>query len=285
MPGKRSVYNSTKRNTHTDSSQILSRNEDAKLEIEEIVQALTMAYEPPTLADLSVLTQIDDIQGLTELVRKCSPILQIGDSNEHQGQVIFTNPEFGKRLFVISHGQTELSNPQMRRYHGLLALRCFKYIKTWYKLTKAPARFANVAASLVRASSTKQRFSNENNLIDFDDDVEQDDMAVAQISSPDCSYPIKYLFRHLSEGFPDVAQELCEDDPDFWGRTSRLRNAWLKDFQVLTNDLKDLKTSGISALHVAAGIGAKELVSILVKRNGPSALSWTSNEGMTPVSN
>jgi hypothetical protein len=99
-----------------------------------------------------------------------------------------------------------------------------------------------------------------------------------------CPYPIEYLFRHLGEGFPDVAQELCDDDPNFWGLSSGLRNAWLKEFQLLTPDLKDLKTSGMSALNVAAGIGAKELVTLLVNRNGLSALSWTSDYGMTAVS-
>jgi hypothetical protein len=31
------------------------------LEIEELIQALTVAYEPPTLAELAVLTQVDDL--------------------------------------------------------------------------------------------------------------------------------------------------------------------------------------------------------------------------------
>lgn len=253
------------------------------MEIEEILQSLTIAYEPPTLPDLSVLTQIDDSARLVELVQKCSPILQIGELGEHQGKVVFSNAEFQRRLFMVCHGEQEQSSPQKKRYHGLMALRCFKYIKTWYKITKKPARLANIAASLIRSPSTSRRV-NGDNLIDLDDDIELGEPLSPQLPSPDCAYPIKYLFKHLSEAFPDVAQELCEDDPGFWGQASSLRDAWLKDYQVLTNDLKDLNTNGISALHVAAGIGANELMSVLVSRNGHQSLGWTSDEGMTAVS-
>ena len=245
------------------------------------MQALTISYEPPTLADLAVLAHLEDIPRLTELVRKCSPILQIPESGEQQGKVVFSNPEFGERLSIICHGPS--SNPQKKRYHGLMALRCFKYIKNWYKITSAPGRFAQVAASLVRSTPANPSFDDEANLIDLDDDGDHINTASTAYSTPDCPYSIKYLFRHLSEGFPDVAQELCDDDPDFWGLASRLRNAWLKDFQLLTTDLKDVDTDGMSALHVAAGIGAKELVSILVNNNGASSLSWTNDTGMTAV--
>ena len=93
-------------------------------------------------------------------------------------------------------------------------------------------------------------FSDSVDLIDLDDDLEDEEIQPLSSSNPECTYPIKYLFRHLSEGFPDAAQELFEDDPDFWGQTSRLRDAWLKDFQIMTTDLKDLNTNGVSALHV-----------------------------------
>ena len=256
------------------------------MEIEELLQALTIAYETPTLADLAVLTQIDDLQRLRELVRRCSPILQSGESGEHKDKVIFASPEFGQRLSTISHGQLDLFSPQKKRYHGLMALRCFKYLKSSYKFTDTQGFSSEVPTSLVRPSTITAQVVDDANVLvltNEDDEPDDADTAASQASTLNCFYPIKYLFRHLSEGFPDVAQELCEDDPGFWDLESGLRNGWLKDFQTLTTDLKDLNTSGMSALHVAAGIGANQLVSILVSRSGKSALSWTSDDGMTAV--
>jgi hypothetical protein len=130
----------------------LSHNEDAKLEIEEVLQALTIADEHPTLADLAVLTQTDE-QQLTSLIQRCAPILHLGDSGEHQGKVICTNPEFGKRLSVVAHGHSDTSTTQKRRYHGLMALRCFKHIKT--SLKPARGRLAKVASMLLPSSRKK----------------------------------------------------------------------------------------------------------------------------------
>lgn len=253
------------------------------------MQALTIAFEPPTLSDLAVLAQMEDLQMLTDLVQRCYPILEISDYGENQGKVIFKHEEFKKRLSFTSHDDLGYQGSQRRQYHGLVALRCFKYIKSWYKNTAPPARLANVAASLIRSPSTSRAIRDETSLIDLDDDADEVvGSPVASISSSEspggCSYPIKYLFKHLGEGFPDAAQELCEDDPDFWGKESGLRNAWLNDFRVLNTDLRSLNVNGLSALHVAAGIGANELVTVLVTRYGRAALSWRSGDGMTAVS-
>lgn len=230
-----------------------------------------------------VLANISERNRLIDLVKKCSPILQIGDSGEYQGRVTFTNSEFRRRLFVVCHGIRDQSSSQQKGYHELVALRCYTYIKSWYRTTKKPTRLANVAASLLRAPSTRQS-TNKDSLIDLDDGIDIEETISPQISSPDRVYPIKFLFRHLSEASQDAARALCDEDPGFWGQTSSLRDAWLKDFQILTNDLKNLSTDGFSALHVAAGIGANELVTELVNRHGHQSLSWTSDEGLTAVS-
>ncbi|KAK5125182.1 hypothetical protein LTR85_000858 [Meristemomyces frigidus] len=268
----------------------LSRNEDARLEIEELLQVMTIAYEPPTLAELAALTQNNDQRRMADLVRRCSPIFRFGTTGDQQEKVLFTNAQFKERLSIVAHGHED---HQKRQYHGLMALRCFTYIKSFYgsdSPTMGPDTLPNLG-SVVTA-----RVVDDPNVIvvtDRDDELDEADTASSQALSLSCSYPIKYLIKHLGEGFPDVAQELCDDDPDFWGQDSSLRDAWLGDFRRTTNDLKNLNTVGMSALHVAAGIGATELgdmyppslrpVSILVARNGMSALSWTNEEGMTAL--
>ncbi|KAK1037031.1 hypothetical protein LTS16_013164 [Friedmanniomyces endolithicus] len=254
---------------------ILSRNEDLTLEIDELLQTLTIAYEPPTLADLAVLTEIEDIQQLTELVRKCSPVLQIGEVSEDRNKVIFGHPEFRDHLVTLYHGESE----QRKRYHGSMAWRCFKYIEKSY------GHGRNGDAKGMRSSALTERIIDDSNvLVMANEDEEPDDAGTrGHASALSRTYPIKYLYRHLSEGFPDVARELFDDDRDFWGRDESIRSEWLRDFQTLTTDLRDLNTSGMSALHVAAAIGANELVTVLIDKNGQAALSWTNGDGMTAL--
>jgi hypothetical protein len=123
-------------------------------------------------------------------------------------------------------------------------------------------------------------------VVSQDDDVSQMvDSPISATATLKGSYPVKYLFQHLSEGFPDAVQELFEDDPGFWGGSSAIRDRWLEDFRVLSTNFKELNTRGMSTLHVAAGIGANDLVSILIDKNGKASSSWTNTDGMTAVSN
>jgi len=86
------------------------------------MQALTVAYEPPTLAELAVLTQIDDLQRLTDLVQKCAPVLHIRSDDK----VAFTELEFKERLSEVFFGHANYPSTARKRYQGLMALRCFK---------------------------------------------------------------------------------------------------------------------------------------------------------------
>ncbi|KAK5115752.1 hypothetical protein LTR62_000841 [Meristemomyces frigidus] len=262
-------------------SMILARNEQSRVEVEELLQVVTIAYEPLTLSDLVALLEITDLERLKALIRSCSPVLQIGDTGDAMERVIFGNSEFKEQLAEVAHGHGGSSSPQRKQYHGMMALRCFTYLKTHaHDLDQNPDLPSRRFATL------RRRTTDDTNVVvvtNEDDELEDTDLNSPRKSTPVCSYSIKYLIKHLGEGFPDVAHELCDDDPDFWGHESKLRDSWLADFRKLTTDLKDVDTSGMSALHIAAGIGANELVSILVDRNGKAALTWTNDQGMTAL--
>jgi hypothetical protein len=257
------------------------------LEIEELIQTLTVAYEPPTLTELAVLTQIDDLQRLSALVQDCSPIVQIGLDNK----VTFTELEFKNRLSYMFFGHPDSASVARKRYNGLMALRCFKCIRSVYDMPEghdreyelpADERFGNPASPTPVTASLVG--DGEVLVVAQDDDVSRmTDQSIPAASMIKCFYPVRYLFQHLSEGFPDAVQELFEDDPDFWGGNSIARNGWLEDFRSLTTNFKELNTHGMSTLHVAAGIGANDLVSILIDRNGEDSSSWTNIDGMTAV--
>jgi hypothetical protein len=249
---------------------------------------LTVAYEPPSLAELAVLTQIDDFKRLSDLVQKCSPILQIRPDDK----IVFTEPEFRERLSELFFGHSTSPGAARKRYHSLMALRCFRYIKTSYAVpTEHDFRSETIidvrSANPTAPTSISVSLINDDEvlLVAPDDDMSRiADSSISTASMLKCAYPIRYLFEHLSQGFPDAVQELFEDDPDFWGGHSTTRDRWLEDFQLLTTNFKELNTSGMSTLHVAAGIGANDLVSILMDRNGKQSCSWTNTDGMTAVS-
>jgi hypothetical protein len=257
------------------------------LEHEELIQALTVAYEPLSLAELAVLTQIDDVKRLSDLVQKCSPILQIRPDDK----IAFTEPEFRERLSDVFFGHSDPPSAARKRYHSLMALRCFRYIKTSYAIPAEEDSISETIVDVQGGSSTSSTTitaslinDNEVLLVAPDEDVSRiADSSILSASMLKCAYPVRYLFEHLSEGFPDAVQELFEDDPDFWGGHSTTRGRWLKDFQSLTTNFKDLNTSGMSTLHVAAGVGANDLVSLLIDRNGKESSSWTNTDGMTAV--
>lgn len=253
------------------------------------MQALVIAYEPPTLAELAVLTQINDLQTLSLLVKNCSPVVQIAPDD----RVTFAERNFQARLSEVFFGHAELSSATKKRYHGLMALRCFRYIKEFYSVSDDDDHTSETSDE-VRHSGPRPSVPVTASLADNglvlvvaqDDDVSQlPDSTVPTSPTPRCSYPIRYLFKHLSEAFPDAVQELFDDDLDFWGGQSSIREKWLQDFSTLTTNWKDIKTSGMSTLHVAAGMGANDLVSILIDKNGEVSSSLTNADGMTAVSN
>ena len=272
-------------NAHiADHLQILDQDEDAALEIEELMYALAIAYESLTMADLAVLTQIDDLQRLTDLVRRCSPVLRLDETCD---RIVFTHPNFKEILFALFYSSADSTNSIKRRYHGLMALRCFKHIKSFDLSAKTPEptfeTFVDATSANVPPSATLASDGKLSTLAQEEEDSRETYAIATTPPKIDCDYPTRYLFRHLSEAFPDAVQDLCEDDPAFWTEQSVLRDGWLKDFQKLTNDLKDFKTDGMSTLHVAAGTGANDLTSILVNRC--KALSSQKNaDGMTAVS-
>jgi hypothetical protein len=266
-----------------DHSQILGQDEDVALEIEELMHALTISYESLTMADLAVLTQIDDLQCLSDLVRRCSPVLRLDETSE---KIIFTHPNFKERLFTLFYGNADPANSNRRRYHGLMALRCFKHIKTIGLAAKISdpmsVSFVNTTSANFPTSATLASDKRLSILAQEEHDSRETYAIASAEPNLTCDYPTQYLFRHLSEAFPDAVQDLCEDDPEFWTGQSVVREAWLKGFQKLTSDLKDFKTDGMSTLHVAAGMGANDLASILVTRC-KALSSWKNVDGMTAV--
>ncbi|KAK3669911.1 hypothetical protein LTR78_010222 [Recurvomyces mirabilis] len=267
----------------SETFMILTQDEEIRLKIEQLLQVMTIVYEPPTLCELSVLMAVEDLHELAALVKRCSPVLRFADTSAEKDKVAFGHTAFRERLFVEADGHEGSMSPRIREYHGRMALLCFEYIQTRYgssDLEEGPE-----AAPHRRPAMTTRATDDASVLVVTNEDDEFDDGDEGSLltSSHACSYPIKYLIRHLGEGSPDAAQTLCEDDPDFWGFRSSLRDTWLTDFRTLTTDLKDIDTSGMSALHIAAGIGANELVSMLVDRNGATALAWTNPQGLTAL--
>lgn len=255
-----------------------------------MVQSVIIAYEPPTLSELCVLTGIDEPDRLADLVSKSAPILRLERSGPRAGRVTFSHPEFAAHLLDKLHGQSEQGISHRQQYHGLIAIRCFEWMKTFYS-THSGGRFrSDEPMALQRSLTVSARLSRNADVLDVRNDDEdpdqhdQHDENLPSTSPHECLYPIKYMMHHLGGSFPDAVDELFRDEPDFWRGVSVLRDAWLRDLAVLTSEMKTFNVNGMSALHIAAGIEAAELVSVLVSKCGKEALSWTSDDGITAVS-
>lgn len=234
---------------------------------------------------------VDDPQHLRKLVDKCSPVLRIGHAEKNKDKVVFSHREFAAHLKTKLHGDDDQYGSQAKQYHGLLAIRCFKYINSLQR-KHGSKRFPSAQTTeLKRSQTVSARLTDEAEVLVVSNEEEEEMSDGAATAAPtmswhDCLYPIKYMMHHLSEGFPDVVDELFQEDPEFWNGSaaSPLREAWLKSFQYLTAELKGLNTSGMSPLHVAAGIEAADLVAVLVGKCGVQALTWASDDGLTAVS-
>lgn len=275
-----------------DTDQILSGNSEVRLEIEKMMNALTIAYEAPSLPELAILTSLDDVDKLQRLIRICEPIIRVETSGEQRGSVTFSHSRFLERLRDTALGGQVRIGAQKRQYHGVVALRWFQHMQTTNFSSTTEDNTSDAPAGLKR-SSTVARRSNEDATVFIvatdEDDAGKGEEIPHPRSNSICSYPNKYLFRHLNEAFPDASEEVRDQDPAFWSLDSALDYRWLKKFQDLIPDFRGLadiglSVRGMSALHVVAITGGAELVSVLLERKGKTTVARTSNDGMTPVS-
>lgn len=277
-------------------------------DIKEMLRCLVVTYEDPTLQELAVLTGLapDELGAdeLRELIGKCPSFLVL-EGKDIEAKVCFKNDLLKPHLLCNVDKLLGLSEDEMKWQHGELALRSFEHLVERFDVDDPHAAEGEGDAASTEDTkggaeeSGKTEDENDDDESqdenekgeDDDDDEDEDDN---DDSKDSCTlaekpaitalpYTVKNWLHHASKATPELAEDISHFE-SFWKARSRIRLHWLKQYDYLTNAFLQLKCDEkLTALHVAASIGYKQLVSSLIKNGYEAELnvcdSWANTVG------
>ncbi|KAI0201255.1 ankyrin repeat-containing domain protein [Astrocystis sublimbata] len=287
--------------------EVFKANAKEAEEIKEMLRALVLTYENPSIAELVILaglrTTEEEKTYLQELVDKCKPLLSTKSET-----IGFMNSVVKDHLLDNSKDLLGLSKEETKWQNGVLALRSFSHLKELYgSLPPEPLEEpegndetaedatkendaedqdddANngIETGTVRQSEHESEVEadddeNENEDEDEEDDEdeeeeeeeeEDEDDAESVINYVALPYMIKYWLRHASKATLDIAEDLSLE-VDFWKAGSFIRRKWLEEYCHLVPTFDDFDRTTLTGLHVAASLGFKPLVAALIRNSDP----------------
>jgi hypothetical protein len=260
-------------------------------DIKEMLRCLVMTYEDPTLQELAVLAGLaPDEPGadeLRELIAKCPSFLVL-EGEDVNTKVCFKSDILKPHLLRNIHKLLGLSEDEMKWQHGELALRSFEHLVEKFDVEDEPAATEEAEAATTEdteggaeetGKSEDEEEGDENEEEDSDEDDEDDEEVSDEDEDEDDSsttfaeepaitalpYTVKHWLHHASKATPELAEDISHFE-SFWKSKSRIRLHWLKHYDYLTNAFCYLQCDDqLTALHVAASLGYKQLVSSLIK--------------------
>ncbi|KAK3688801.1 ankyrin repeat-containing domain protein [Podospora appendiculata] len=112
--------------------QIFDSNAEDIDEIKEMLRTLVLTYEDPTIEELGVLAGLcandEEKEKLKQLVKKCKPLLTIGQTSKMENKVSFLNVAVKAHLLENGKKLLGLSKEATKWQHGVLALRSFSHL-------------------------------------------------------------------------------------------------------------------------------------------------------------
>lgn len=282
--------------------QTFNSNADRAEDIKEMLRALVLTYEDPTLAELAVLAGLPpDEHGseeLRELVAKCASFLMI---NGKTPKVSFKNSILKPHLVAHADKLLGLSPEEIKWQHGELALRSFMHLVDRFNVPESedkPDTQARVDGNGEEPEDdesdkepdnedAEEEDEDQGDEEEYDSDEEESDDGIQEPKITALPYMVKHWLHHASKATVEMAEDLSHET-DFWSKKSVIRQRWLAQYDYLTNafeEFDDRDTSGLTGLHVAAAFGFKQLVTALMKNGHEDELSVSIEPEMnTPVS-
>ncbi|KAK3323976.1 hypothetical protein B0T19DRAFT_427410 [Cercophora scortea] len=269
-------------------------------EVKEILRVLLLTFEPVTLDELAVLSDIssDDVK---RLVCKCRPLLGIA-----RDKVTFAvENKVKEHLKTNFLEQLRISNVEIQWQHGILASRCFQYIIHTFDVddkqprcletgipgelleggspahehTTDDSEAKNEPAGSKEFSDDEDRNFDKFSFVDEEEYESEGDFYVdtdteASEDNPFnldnkalLQYPIKYWLDHAGEATPDYSERMISHDQEikFWSNNSLVRAKWVWAHENITKSTQGLVTAENSTgLHTAACLGSAGLVAALL---------------------
>lgn len=242
---------------------------------------------------------------LSRLVKLCKPLLTI-KPGKTENKICFMNiivkthlleKEYAKELLGLSEEETKWQ-------HGVLALRSLSHVMEAFNYPepeKTPVETQPEAVGdgeneggededMDQQNDAEEEDANANNNDDNeaedqeeeededeDDDVEYwDEESGEETPDPELDqeagqdnalpYAVKHWLHHASKATREIAEDLSLEK-EFWEPESIIRRRWLSEFERLTSTYKGYDIDTLTALHIAASIGFRQLVAALI-RNG-----------------
>jgi hypothetical protein len=228
---------------------------------------MALAFQPPSIKELSFLSGIMNEEEVLRLVEHCAPMLQV--KADLGGTVHFENEMLQHHLLLGSDKVFESSSPlhngdeetlEAQRYHGVLAWRCFAYVDDMFK-SRSGLNMASDAEGAIRPNES--------------------------LKSNGRPYLMKFCLRHAIKGKAELADDLVQNLKNFWMNPSLLRTFWLADnMPPLPSTFTDrVSFEGMTALHTAAAFGYDRLVTSLIPDDQSHEAKDVDRDADTPVNN
>ncbi|KAF6819564.1 multiple ankyrin repeats single kh domain-containing protein [Colletotrichum sojae] len=299
-------------------SQIFRANEKDADKIRELLRTLVLTFEEPTEDELVVLAGFPATEEgkaeLQDLVNKCRPLLMVKRSGKSENTIGFMDRVVKEHLLEKQTSKKTLgmSGDENKWQHGIIALRCLVHIKE--KLGFPPvdkptedSDDGDEGSGIHEDEDDGEQDDEEEQTDDHDDaseseeedsdddtdwDDDEDDMYNYHMEDDEIEeaqtlvglvlpYTVKHWLHHASKATLEIAEDLSDDD--FWQKESHIRYRWLLVFVYTTKVLAGFEAKHLTALHIAAAVGFKQLVSALIQNGHEDEINKRDQLDNTPL--
>lgn len=297
------------------SWQILFEPNDLDVEkIQEILRALVLTYEDPTESELEVLAGLassdHDKAELRRLLEMCKPLVVVHRTSREESTVSFLNVVVKTHLRENAKQLLGLSEEGTKWQHGVLALRCFEYLKENYSFPDPEPvdeededdadedDHDNQSQPETEAEDQEEGFGDQGEEQPTEEGGHNDGDDAASVASGDSwssddesemsseqdedetaetrivrDVSLRYTAKHWLHHASKATLEIAEDlslEDEFWKPDSKIRRRWLIAFGMYTHTFEGFDLATLTGLHVGAAVGFRALVEALI-RNGHEA--------------
>jgi hypothetical protein len=255
--------------------------------VKEILRALILVYDDPTLEELGILTEIPASEEedssknpLLDAVDSCGPLIKLIDI---EGGILTStredlDPSALRVTFLHSDARTYLQNraekllglgeQESKWQHGVMALRCFSNVLQGISIPK----------DLDDGLDEPQENNISTNQTETPEKPEEGKQETEVVETLD--YSLKYWLQHARDATVDIVDDLNLDEA-FWQISSDLRTGWWDRYTEANPEYEDLKD--MTALHIAAFFDMTPLVSSLLLHGHDKEMSMLDSCDNTPV--
>lgn len=303
--------------------QIFRTNADSSEKIKELLRALVLTFEDPTEDGLGVLAGLSTEEGKEELhslIEMCKPFLTVkettvGFMNSAVKDHLLEN---SAQLLGLSAEEIKWQHGMLALRSLAHIKEAFDFPETVGEFDQENTSEAADGASQDNGSEDGSE-SGEESDDDHQDDEEQnpneddenkvnsdgsdmdsDDNASSvgsygewddeskegleakSLKDYASAYPVKHWLHHGSKATAEFADDLILEN-EFWKRDSLIRRRWLTEYNRMTGDFDDFNLGSLTALHVAASIGFRQLVVSLLDNGYEGEIMEREPQGFGPL--